>query len=152
MASKGVVRDTDKGFKVFFKGLGDLDGMTVKVGIQGREAAQIRPGGISMVELGTIHEFGAPQANIPQRSFIRATADANRRKYERALEKIVETPDRARSGLFRLGEVVRADIIQRIKDRIPPPLQPATVRRKRGESVPLIDTGQLINSIRAVVT
>ncbi len=155
MPSKVV--DRDMGFDAYMKGLKELGGARVKVGVQGREAAQIRPGGISMVELATIHEFGAPVANIPQRSFVRATGDAHQNKYIRLQEGIVrrlgKRPQRVdvKRELFVLGEIVRADMIGLIRARIPPPLKPATIARKFGENVPLIDTGQLIASIRSVV-
>ena len=142
--------------KAFFEGLDELGSLRVKVGIQGNEAQQIRSGGLSMVDLGTIHEFGAPRANVPQRSFLRSTADANRSKYERSMaksvRKLANNPRsfNARGELFLLGERVRGDVIKRIRAHIPPPLAAATIARK-GEDVPLIDTGQLINSIRSVV-
>ena len=155
MPSKVV--DRDMGFDAYMNGLKDLDGARVKVGIQGREAAQIRPGGISMVELATIHEFGAPVANIPQRSFVRATGDANAAKYVRLQTNIVRRLGKrpqaidVKRELFVLGEIVRGDMINLIRARIPPPLKPATIARKFGEDVPLIDTGQLIGSIASVV-
>lgn len=155
MASKVI--DRDNGFDAYMKGLRGLDGARVKVGVQGREAAQIRPGGISMVELATHHEFGAPVANIPQRSFVRATGDANAAKYVRLQTNIVrrlgKRPDAVdvKRELFVLGEIVRGDMINLIRARIPPSLKPATIARKFGEDVPLIDTGQLIASLRSVV-
>lgn len=160
MASRGfrIVTDRDNGFEAFFTGLKELKSMRVKVGIQGAEAAVIRPGGISMVRLTTNHEFGAPRASIPQRSFLRSTADANRRKYEQIMErsvrKLTENPEsfNARAELFKLGEIVRSDVIKTIKARIPPPLKAATIARKKGDDVPLIEFGLLINSIRSVVT
>ena len=55
-------------------------------------------------------------------------------------------------ALGLLGARMSADMKMTIKNRIPPPLQPETIRRK-GSDVPLIDTGQLINSITwAVLT
>jgi hypothetical protein len=152
-----VIKDRDTGFNAFFQGIRQLGSMRVKVGVQGREAAQVRPGGLTMVGLATIHEFGAPTANIPQRSFLRSTADANRGTYARVLEgavkKLVKKPQafKAKAELFRLGERVRADVIKRIKAGIPPPNTPATIAGKKGENVPLIDTGQLISSITSVV-
>ena len=160
VASSGfrVVTDRDNGFEAFFEGLEDLDSIRVKVGIQGSEAAEIRAGGISMVRLGITHEFGAPRANIPQRSFLRSTGDANRAKYARLQEGIVRRLGKnpkaidVRRELFRLGEIVRADVIKTIKARIAPPLKAATIARKKGDDIPLIETGQLINSISSVVT
>lgn len=155
--SPRVVRDIDKGFNAFFAELKDLKKIRVKVGIQGAEAPEIRPGGITMVDLGITHEFGAPP-NIPQRSFLRSTADAKEAKYERMMKKSVKKLTQrpktfnAKAEMFKLGETVRSDVIKTIKDRIPPANAPSTIAQKKGEDVPLIDTGQLINSLRSVVT
>lgn len=155
MAAKVV--DRDNGFNAYMKGLKSLDGARVKVGVQGREAAQIRPGGISMVDLVTILEFGAPAANIPQRSVIRAVGDANAAKYARLQTNIVRRLGKnpkatdVKRELFVLGEIVRADMINLIRAKIPPPLKPATIARKFGEDVPWIDTGQVIGAFSSVV-
>ena len=50
----------------------------------------------------------------------------------------------------RLELAFEADVKQRIRSHIPPPLKPATIDRK-GSSLALVDTSQLLNSIRAVV-
>lgn len=169
-----VKRDVDHGFEAFFWNLGVIGERRVKVGIQGREAVtehegrptggSSRSGGqvlrgktLTTVELATIHEFGAPGANIPQRSFLRSTADENRSKYARRMERMVRKFVRNPEGfsilgeMTKLGEAVRRDVINKIRSNIPPPLKPATVRRKRGDELALVDTGQLVNSIRAVV-
>ena len=174
MASKAfrIVKDEDQGFLAFFGGIKELSKeKRIKVGIQGKQAEEIHTdsdgglGDITMVRLGAVHEFGATIDNgfgkgikitIPQRSFLRSTADANEGKYRKAMQKIVRklvnAPKKfnADAELMLLGERVRADVILRIKRRIPPPLKPRTIARK-GEDVPLIDTGMLVNSIRTVV-
>ena len=158
------ITDRDNGFEAFFEGLSALRSDRVKVGIQGREASQIRPGGISMVGLGVIHEFGAPNANIPQRSFIRSTADVNNRKYQnmmiRSVTKLTRRPDsfNAQAELLKLGETVRGDIVKRIKSaQIKQDLAESTKTakaRKAGGTVEpaLIDTGLLVQSISVVIT
>lgn len=171
------LRDKDKGFKSFQAGLKATGQKTVKVGIQGNEATQVhraaeRDGGavtgsITMVELGSVHEFGATITNgygrgirivIPQRSFLRSTADQNRRKYDARLEAIIKRladhPQRydAEGELLKLGELVRRDIMDRMRrGEIEPPIgrQQAEARGELGP--PLVDTGMLMNSIRAVV-
>ncbi len=147
--------DRDTGFREFFKGLKALGELRAKVGIQEPEASSGHEGGITFVELGAIHEFGAPAANIPQRSFLRSTADINDRKYRAGLGKVVkagkEDASKGLAALGELGEQVRADVVSRIfGGEIEPPLAPATVARK-GEATPLFDTGALANSITAKV-
>lgn len=155
MASSRVI-DKDKGFSKFFKRLRELDGLEAVVGILAKQGAQVREGGITMVELGTIHEFGAPGAGIPQRSFLRSTFDENRNKYDRLLKdatKGVVSPRTAsvpKRALFKVSQVARTDVVKKISSGIPPPNDPATIARK-GSSLTLIDKGLLRGSIMAEV-
>lgn len=174
MAKPGfrILKDQDNGFEAFFNGARSLGHTRSKVGIQGQEAMETVGdedggfGSLTRVKLAVIHEFGAKVKNgfgrgieivIPERSFLRSTADENRRKYElvmkRSVRKLVKAPlfFNAKAELFQLGERVRADVIRKIKRRIPPPNKPSTIAQKKGEDVPLIDTGQLVGSISAVV-
>jgi hypothetical protein len=151
----GRVVDKDTGFKKFFARWRKVvassrrGGPNVTVGIQGNEAAAQHEGEITNLVLGTIHEFGAPAAGIPSRSFIRSTIDKNRRKYEKMIRDLgIRTLQgkALKQGLFILGETVRADIIRRIqaaeiKQELKPPTEPPA----------LVDTGQLINAISSVV-
>lgn len=148
------VRDIDKGW-------GQLRRMAagppdrVRIGIQGDEADAEHEGGeLTNLELGNIHEYGAPLAKIPERSFIRATIDEKAAAYIKLagrLGKSVLQGTRTRAqALGLLGERVRADIVHRINSGIEPPLRPATIARK-GSSKPLVDTGQLKGSITYVL-
>jgi hypothetical protein len=118
------------------------------------------PGGIDNVRLAAIHEFGAPKANIPARSFLRATMDENREAYFgmliKAADAILESRTTIAHVLAIIGERVKADIQARIRAQTGfAPLQPETIARKRrltraGSTGPvkaLIDTGQLLASI-----
>lgn len=91
---------------------------------------------------------------IPERSFLRSTFDSNLSKYKLKLDKIADRSldgTSLRGELLLFGEGVRTDVIKKIKSGVSPPLKAATVRRKKGEKTQLIDTGQLLNSISAVV-
>lgn len=125
------------------------------------------PPPIGLVELAAIHEFGSPAAGIPERSFIRSTLrarkDAIRSFIEAALgksiTKLTQSSSISREGmqteakhiLGLLGTKVVAMMRETIRKRIPPPLKQSTITRKKS-SVPLVDTGQLINSINYEVT
>lgn len=132
----------------------------------GRAGAHVRVGvfssagahggsGVSLVEIAAAHEFGAPSANVPQRSFIRAGILENREELKRILAKLAKgvVQDRIRvdEALQQLG-LWGANAVKRYVTgtNIPPPLAVATIRRK-GSSKPLVDTGQLVNSITWVV-
>lgn len=160
------VIDTDNGFKAFVTNLEDASRSRVLIGAVGDRGDDIHPdAGITNAELLGIHEFGADVKNgfgrginikIPQRKPIRGTADANRAKYERHLEAIIAKmallprATDVESELRALGERVRGDVIDRIKEGLTPDLKPRTKRQKQLEgwpTTPLIRTGQLIGSI-----
>lgn len=135
-----------------FKQLGA--GYRVTVGVQGRDADAQHTGGITNSDLAAVHEFGAPSVGVPQRSFLRSTADEGKTRWERRLSEEIarvalEGAD-VRQALHVVGEEFRAAVIDRIKAGIAPPLQPSTIARK-GETTPLIDTGALIGAISVLV-
>jgi len=160
-----ILKDEDKGFNAFFIGIKELSKFRIRVGIQSDKAKQQHGDdvGLTMLELGTIHEFGAPAANIPQRSFIRSTADVNENKYKKKLSRVVKRLIRkpksttVKGEYLVVGEGVRKDIINRIrKAQIHQNLAESTKRAKKrragGKVEPaLIDQGLLIGSISSEV-
>ena len=152
MASSSRVVDTDNGLRKFFKRLRGFDGLEVVVGITAEQGGVPHPNGeLTIAEIGQVHEFGTDK--IPQRSFLRATFDANERKYGDMLEKSaarVVKGENPKRGLFVLGETVRADIVDAINNNIGPPLAESTIAAK-GSSLPLVDDRFLVNSLRSKV-
>lgn len=144
-----------------------------RVGIQGPEAAEKHdPPYMTNVCIMTVHEFGRPELNIPERSVFRSTFDANRKKYERELkaigQRMITGEETAAAGLTMIGEEYRADMITKVKrGQIEPPLKQATVdarmekggapakrrAKKKGktENVPLWDTGQMMGALTTVL-
>lgn len=110
--------------------------------------------GLTNLALATIHEFGSPAAGIPERSFIRASIDANQAKYFRFVQKLAGRVVLGQVSTERvlnlLGLLMVSDIQARIESGIGPPLKQATIDRK-GSSKPLIDSGILKNSITHTV-
>jgi hypothetical protein len=123
------------------------------------EVAEAHVGNMAdLVQIAAIHEFGAPKRNIPERSFIRSTYDEQKEKLREIITKeyngVIFEKTSPRKALSRIGEWLTAKTKLKIKKRIPPALKPATiisktVGGKKGD-VPLIDTGQLIQSIQHV--
>lgn len=105
---------------------------------------------LDMVKIAAINEFGGKK--IPERSFIRATIDINRRQIidfqEKMYDKVLKGEYTASKALGLLGEYVVSKTRNRIRTMTPPNAL-STVRRKKS-SKPLIDTGQLIQSIQWV--
>lgn len=122
-------------------------GSSVEVGVF--EDSPSRKEEITNAEIALVHEFGSPAANIPERSFLRSTVDANREAYHKAIDRVaqhkLDGKDTSQE-LDRLGMRVAADVKRTIQAGIDPPLQPETIARK-GSSKPLVDTGQLITSV-----
>lgn len=109
--------------------------------------------GFAMPELMAVHEFG--NDHVPQRSFIGSTLTERREEAATLLGQlagqVVEdklTPEKA---LGQLGLWAATAVKEKIvSSDIPPPLAASTVRRK-GSSKPLVDTGQMLNSITWIV-
>jgi len=147
------VEDKDLGWKQLFTQFTSSKETRVLVGLL-RSAGEHKSGNggkpISVAQLGAIHEFGAPGAGIPERSFMRTAVDEGRSKLNKLVDKlakmVVDGDANEEKALGILGETVKNMMKAKIRSGLKPPNSPATIRRK-GSSKPLIDTGQLINSI-----
>lgn len=144
-----TVKVRDRGLRDLKKRLKKSGQSFVKVGIFGEEADATHAGTKrSNVEIAGFHEFGT--GTIPQRSFLRATVDAEEGKIKKLQRTISRNMLKRRitekKGLGLIGTFVTGEIQKRIRGGIDPKLKPATIRRK-GSSKQLIDTGQLVQSI-----
>lgn len=143
------ISDKDNGAKALARNLKALSGSHVRVGIQGKEASAQHAGSPSSVAaIATYQEFGT--STIPERSFIRATVDEKHAEIQLLIKRLAKLVAEGKltedDALKLLGQKVQADIINRIRDNIPPPLKEETIQRK-GSSVALIDTGQMVQAI-----
>lgn len=109
---------------------------------------------ITLGEVAVIQEFG--DGKIPERSFLRSTFRKNRRDWRRfafdQIREVLRGNITEEQMLNRLGLKIQADIRGTIVAGINPPLSPITIelrKKKRGtaSTKPLVDTGQLLNSI-----
>lgn len=140
---------------------------TIEAGIfeeKGRERKKPGKGqkapSLSLIEIAAVHEFGALLKNkldevigeIPQRSFLRAWFDANLERIEATLLRRldVEGPANWERAVNQWALWIEAELKRNLRRGIPPPLADETIERK-GSTKPLIDTGQLVNSIMAKV-
>lgn len=151
----------DKGWDAIKARIGTLkgSGAIVSIGVQGTEAAANHQGThLTVAQLATIHEFGKvihqPRMGrtivIPERSFLRKTVDMYRdaiaRRQVLLSQGFILGKFELTGAMELLGMYVVGLIKQRIANGIAPPNSPWTIARK-GSSKPLIDTGQLRNSI-----
>jgi hypothetical protein len=156
---KITIRDLDKGLKKFLSSIPKNNKSYVVVGITGKDANKqkefrtkdgIKLGPMNLVSVATVHEFGS--GNIPERSFLRATVDLNKKRYFeiqfRALKDFVDGRLSIVDGLSVLGFSAVRDCQNRIVSGIKPRLKPATIEsRIKKSSTPLLDTGQLRQGI-----
>lgn len=118
----------------------------ISVGIHAKEGDDQHSGGLSILDLGEIHEFGL---GVPQRSFIRAWADENAKDniavIKSELTKSIKD-GKPKRHLDRAALSLEGSVKQNITSGIEPELAAETIARK-GSSTPLIDTGVLRASI-----
>lgn len=149
--------------KKFIDALEALGKAEVLIGIPDT-AANRSDGAISNAALGYIHEFGSPINNIPARPFLVPGVTNSRDQWLPRMEKAGQAAMNYDEGgmdigLNQAGTIAVSAVKRTIQSKIPPPLKPATIaaRQRRTPSrtsvdtTPLIDTGQMINSITYVV-
>lgn len=122
------------------------------MGLTGDPAKRIH--GDSKQNVATIaykNEYGV---GVPERPFMRITVARERRAWLAMAAQVVQGQAKGAStverGLRRMGLRMAADHKRTIRETVPPPNAPSTIQRK-GSSKPLVDTGQMLNSIRAEV-
>lgn len=151
MTSKTTSRDL--GEKAMLKRVDALkDKPHVKVGIL-ESAGQHQNSDLTVAQVATFHEFGTE--SIPERSFIRTTVDENTEKYHNKIDQlrkdVIFFGKSTRKALTELGLFIQRDIKKTITDTHPswPQLSDTTIaQRIKNSDKPLIDTGQLRNSVQ----
>jgi hypothetical protein len=144
MANK--VQDIDRGWNKFVENISKHSESGIKVGVL--QTAPNTADGQTQATIAAQNEFGTK--SIPERSFLRSTIDENRVNYNVIIDSILERvylENRSmREQLGLLGQKVQSDIKRKIVTLRTPPNAPATIAEK-GSDNPLIDTGQMLNSI-----
>lgn len=127
-----------------------LTGKRERIVNVGFPAKAKEPDGSSTALIAAVHEFGAPDKGIPERSFMRTSLEQNRNKRktlnEQNLKKVLNGGMSVDAALGQLGLMASSDIKEQIKNGSFTPLKAATIKRK-GSSKPLIDTGQMRQSV-----
>jgi hypothetical protein len=120
---------------------------SVLVGIRG-DAGQHDEAGISLAQLGAIHEFGNDR--VDERSFLRTgVEDARVDMIGIASSRLAK--DGADKTLGLIG-ITAQNAVQNKIVSLRTPGNAESTKRAKGSSNPLVDTGQLLGSITFVVT
>ncbi len=105
--------------------------------------------GTSVAQVGAWNEFGTER--IPERSFLRSTiAETKSARKEiifRMLKKVYEGKATAMNAIATAGEFMEQKIKAKIVSLRDPANADSTIRRKKSSN-PLIDTGQMLQSVQ----
>lgn len=142
-----TIKVKDHGLAELRQAMIGLHRAVVEVGIQGKQ-------GQDLLMKASVNEFGSDDGHTPERSFLRSTLHENRDKYAGALKRLARKVAKGdltmQAGLDLFGQAVVRDVQRRIRSGIDPVNARATIAKK-GSATPLIDSSQMINSIRHVV-
>jgi len=150
------VKDTDFGWKQIEKEIKIFQESNILIGFQEgtqtkmeRKGGRTKKGGLNMAEIAAQNEFGT--SKIPARPFMTTSFDENIEKIsnliQRQYKEVQEGKKSARKALTFIGVVVQDLIKGKIRSILNPPNSPVTIKIK-GSSKPLIDFGQMIQSVR----
>jgi hypothetical protein len=150
------IEDKDLGMNKIREGFTSLGGYEVTVGVHGKDATTYQEATgatpVTTAAVAFFNEFGV--AGNPERSFLRSTMSENEEKYikldERLINLIIDGKLDALQATEILGQQAKKDVQQKIVDIKEPPNSEKTIAAK-GSSNPLIDTGQMRQSIDYVV-
>jgi hypothetical protein len=130
-------------------------GVETVVGKYGSKRKMVTVPVETMSEIATIaavHEFGAPNKNIPERSFLRTTLDEHYGDLQsfkvRQYQLFLQGSFGLKEAIGRVGEWLVGKVQARIRSGPFQVLSPATLAAKFPKTKPLIDTGQLLNSLQ----
>lgn len=128
-----------------------MNDVAVSVGVHASAGVHKESKGkLKVAQIYAFGEFGTE--NSPERPTLRPTMRMQRQKYIGVMRTItlkamtVDGYD-IRIQMGKLGQVAQNDVQKAIRDLDSPPNAESTVKAK-GSSNPLIDTGQLLSSIR----
>lgn len=106
------------------------------------------PDGTSTALVAAVHEYGSE--HVPERPFMRVAIQENLGNYKalnaNSLKQLVRGSITTDKALGLLGLMASSHIKEKIKNGSFAPLKAATIKRK-GSSKPLIDTGQMRQSV-----
>lgn len=153
--NKVAVKGDLKGLKKFIKSLGELNGLTVKVGVlKGHNARNDKQ---TNAGVGLVHEFGSFTKHIPERSFLKMPLTTHQQEVIKAAKAGIEhnlVEGTVREKMVQIGtaaEKVVDDAFDSGGFGMWQPISKATEDRKNSAAI-LIDSGELRKSISSEVT
>lgn len=128
------------------KKIGDRIGRAREVRVGFLEGST-EPDGSSTAEVAALNNFGAPAAGIPPRPFFSNMIAEKSPEWGDKFAKLLELSDYdTNRALRRMGDGIANQLRQAIVSMKEPPNAPSTIARK-GFDDPLVDTGNMLNSV-----
>lgn len=152
MSNTNKVVDIDRGWNRIKREFKKFKGAATIVGYPEGESGTERHdnAGISLASLAAVHEYGSTARNIPERPFQRDTFERTKNHIQKVIlnefSKVLTNKQGAKKALAAVGEWYTGQMKNTLKKGSFTPLSIKTIAKK-GSSKPLIDTGQLRNSI-----
>lgn len=145
---KDIYKDVKKKLKEFSK-------LDLLIGVpQEKTQREEADRAITNAELMFIHTNGSPIRNIPKRPTIEPTIEENKQKisdkFKLAVNKILKHQGDGRADLEKLGLWIVNKVKAKFGSDELAENAPSTIKAK-GSDRPLIDTGQLRNSVTYVI-
>ncbi|WP_313449686.1 hypothetical protein [Atlantibacter hermannii] len=105
------------------------------------------PDGQQVAMVAAANEFGNPANNQPPRPFFRNMIADNKDTWPDDIGRIAQATDfDGEQTLGLMGEHIKGQLQQSIRELMEPPLSPVTIEKK-GFDKPLIGTGHMLNSV-----
>jgi len=105
------------------------------------------PDGQQVAMVAAANEFGNPANNQPPRPFFRNMIADNKDNWPDDIGRIAQaTGFDGEQTLGLMGEHIKGQLQQSIRELMEPPLSPVTIEKK-GFDKPLIDTWHMLNSV-----
>jgi len=145
---KVKVKDIDKGFKQLAAQLGGMG--SVSLGIHEAQAKEAHPDSeLTVGQIGAIHEFGL---GVPARPFVRTWIDTNANKLVQEAANqyrlVAKGGISRKAALENLGYAWTDRLRKWVRaGNVRPTLSASTIKSK-GSSIPLVDSGKMINSVQ----
>ncbi|MBI4449043.1 hypothetical protein HY641_03390 [Candidatus Woesearchaeota archaeon] len=123
----------------------------VKVGFPASRDKQHKDSVQTIAQVAVENEYGVPEKNIPSRPFMRQALDKNENKLHERIKQYAKDIYGGLIGTHKamalLGSEHKGDIEKEIRTGDFKPNAPLTIAIK-GSSRPLIDTGQMVQSVQ----
>ena len=145
------LKDNLKSLQKYAQTIDDVKNKAVFVGLPKEKATKNYEDGVSVIRLGAIHEYG--MGNNPQRSFLRVPFAENKKDIDAFIQKRFEMSGKEIApikALEQIGVFVEGISKRSFVENDWVANSPFTIAKK-GSSSPLIDTGDLRNSITSIV-